>query len=117
MRKRNTLYILSNARVAAIDKKTGAIVWEVKLKEYVGGSLAHAIGQIMYEDEKLYVGCNGILLCLSAKDGAFIWKNELKGWGYNFISMANTGIDAAGAATAATASSAAIISATTTATT
>jgi hypothetical protein len=56
----------------------------------------------------------GILLCLSAKDGALIWKNELKGWGYNFVSMANAGNEAAGAASAAqaAASTAAVVAAT-----
>ena len=97
--KKDILYILSNGRVAAINKKDGSIIWEVKLKEFAG-SMARAIGQITVEGDKIYVGSGGILLCLSTKDGSLIWKNELKGWGYNFISFANINNDAVGASAA-----------------
>jgi len=112
MKQNNFLYILSNGRVAAINKKDGAIIWEVKLKEYVTNSMAHSVGQIMVEDNKIFVGCAGILLCLDTKDGSLIWKNELKGWGYNFVSMANVNNDAAGAAIKAAAAGAALVAAT-----
>jgi outer membrane protein assembly factor BamB len=104
--KKDVLYILSNGRAAAINKKDGSIVWEVKLKEYAGSSMINSIGQITVEGDKIFIGSGGILLCLAAKDGAFLWKNELKGWGYNFISFANVGSDAAGAAMLAAAASA-----------
>jgi outer membrane protein assembly factor BamB len=110
MKKINSLYILSNGRVAAINKKDGAIIWEIKLKEYTGTGMSHAIGQISVEDDKIYVGISGILLCLAAKDGALVWKNDLKGWGYSFISMSNVNNDAGMAALSA--ASAATIAAT-----
>ena len=96
--KQPHLFILSNGKVAAINKKDGQIVWEVKLSTYAGNSLAFAIGQITVEDNNIYIGCAGIVLCLSTRDGSLIWKNELKGWGYQFVSMANAGNEAAGAA-------------------
>lgn len=108
MKQNNILYILSNGRVAAINKKDGSITWEVKLKQYGLANLAHSVGQITVEDNKIYVGCAGILVCLDTKDGSLIWKNELKGWGFGFVSMANVSSEAAGAAikAAATAASA-----------
>lgn len=109
MKQQTVLYILSNGRVAAINKKDGTIIWEVKLKQYAVNSMAHSIGQIMVEDNKIYVGCAGILLCLHTKDGSLVWKNELKGWGYNFVSMANINSDAAGAASAKAAATAAVV--------
>ena len=78
MKKQEVLYILSNGRVAAISKKDGSIVWEVKIKEHVT-TMSHTPGQISVEDDKLYIALSGKLLCLSTKDGSFIWKNELKG--------------------------------------
>ena len=102
MKKENILYIYSNGRAAAISKKDGTIVWEVNLKQYVGMNV-RAIGQITVEDDKLFIGTGGVLLCLAAKDGAFIWKNELKGWGYNFISIANAENGTASAASASAA--------------
>ncbi len=108
MKQNNTLYILSNGRVAAINKKDGTITWEVKLKEY-GFSNMTQIGQITVEDNKIYIGCAGILVCLDTKDGSLIWKNELKGWGFGFVSIANVNNDAAGAATKATAATGAVV--------
>ncbi|RYY66634.1 MAG: hypothetical protein EOO13_15540 [Chitinophagaceae bacterium] len=101
MRYKNILYIFSNGRVAAIDKKDGQIIWEVKLKQYLGSSMSYAVGQINVEEDNIYVGVSGVLACLARKDGAFKWKNELKGWGYGFISMGNVANEASAAAVAA----------------
>ena len=98
MKKQDHLFILSNGRVAAINKKDGQIVWEVKLKEYLSNSLSYSIGQISVEGNKIFIGCSGILLCLNTKDGSLAWKNELKGWGYQFVSLANATNEAASAA-------------------
>ncbi len=111
--KQNNLFILSNGRVAAINKKDGQIVWEVKLRQYLSSAMTLAIGQISVEDYKIYVGSSGILLCLSTKDGSLIWKNELKGWGFQFVSMANVNNEAASAAAIrAAAATTAVIAAT-----
>ncbi len=102
MKKNEILYIYSNGKAAAINKKDGSLVWEVNLKAYAGMS-ARAIGQITVDDNKLFISTGGVLICLAAKDGAFIWKNGLKGWGYSFISMANAESNAASAAFASAA--------------
>ena len=102
MKQNDIIYIYSHGRVAAISKKDGSIVWEVNCKQYAGMNVS-AIGQITVEDDKLFIGSGGILLCLAAKDGALIWKNELKGWGYNFISIANAESNTASAASASAA--------------
>jgi outer membrane protein assembly factor BamB len=113
MKKINTLYILSGGRVAAINKKDGTIIWEVKLRQYLSAGVTIAVGQINFEDGKLYVGGSGVLLCLDAKDGALLWQNPLKGWGYGFVSMTNAGNEAAAATAISAAASAAIVAATT----
>lgn len=112
MKKNNLLFILSNGRVGAVNKKDGQLVWEIKLKQYLTTAMTMSIGQISMEDDKLYVGGSGVLLCLSTKDGSLIWKNELKGWGYQFVSMANAGNEAAAAAVKAAAAATAAIAAT-----
>ncbi len=98
MKQDTLLFILSNGRVAAINKKDGQIVWEVKLSQYLSSGITHAIGQINVEDNNIYIGISGRLLCLSTKDGSLMWKNELKGWGFQFVSMANSNNEAASAA-------------------
>lgn len=112
MKTTPALYILSNGRVAAINKKDGNIIWEVKLKQYLDTKMTLSIGQIAVEDNKIFVGSTGVLLCLNTKDGSLIWKNELKGWGYNFVSMANVTNEAAASATLNAAATATVIAAT-----
>lgn len=113
MKKINAMYILSGGRVAAINKKDGSIIWEVKLRQYLTGSVSISVGQLNFEDGKLYIGGSGVLLCLDAKDGALLWQNPLKGWGYGFVSMANAGNEAAAAAAISAASAGAVAAATT----
>ncbi len=112
MKKDNLLYIFSNGKVAAINKKDGVIKWEVKLKQYLTNSMRLIYGQISVEDNKIYIGSSGVLLCLSTKDGSLIWKNELKGWGYQFVNMANANNEAANAAAISAANAAVVIAAT-----
>lgn len=102
MKSVNHLYILSKGRVAAVNKKDGFVVWEIKLKDYHKNSNGYNYGQISVEADRLFVASSGILFCLVAKDGSLIWVNELKGWGYNFISMAGVANESAAAASAAT---------------
>lgn len=111
MKKNNNIYIFSNGRVAAINKKDGSIVWEIKLKQYISTSTAYTVAQISVEDDKIFVGVSGILLCLSTKDGSLIWKNELKGWGYSYVSIANAGSTDQSSSAGAAAASAALIAA------
>lgn len=114
MKTKQALFIFSKGRVAAIDKKSGEILWQVKIKDYIQGNGGYYYGQIVVEDNMVFIGTSGILLCLNAQDGSLLWKNELKGWGYQFVSMANAGSnDIATAASASAAATAAIITATT----
>ncbi len=114
--KKNVIYIFSNGRVAAIDKKKGEIIWEVKLKQYTKSALRMYYGQISVEDDKIFVGVSGLLFCLNAKDGSLLWKNELKGWGYAFVSLAGDGGESSRAAQQAAANAAAVMAASSTAT-
>jgi outer membrane protein assembly factor BamB len=111
MKKNDNMYIFSNGRVAAINKKDGSIVWEIKLKEYIKAGMSYTVAQISVEGDKIYVGVSGIIVCLAVKDGSLIWKNELKGWGYSYVSIANAGNTDQGLAASA-AASAAVVAAT-----
>jgi PQQ-like domain len=93
MKQQKYLYIFSNARIAKINKSNGEIVWEVKLKEH---GLSHVtIGSLKVQDDKIYFGGYGKLLCLKEKDGSLIWKNDLKGWGFGYVIFSNTNTDEA----------------------
>jgi outer membrane protein assembly factor BamB len=86
--KQGYLYIFSYGRVAKVSKANGEIVWEIKLKD-LGISMYNSFGDLRVENDKLYLGISGHLICLAEKDGSLVWKNDLKGWGYNYISIAN----------------------------
>ena len=75
----------------------------------MGGSRAHNIGQLSVEDDKLFIGISGILVCLRTKDGSLVWKNELKGWGYQFISLANVNNESGAASMAASAAATTVV--------
>jgi outer membrane protein assembly factor BamB len=83
-----SLYIFSYGRVAKLNKQNGEIVWEIKLKD-LGVTSYNAFGDIRHEGEYLFIGISGHIICLTEKDGSLVWKNDLKGWGYNYISIAN----------------------------
>jgi outer membrane protein assembly factor BamB len=110
--KTEKMFILSNGRVAAINKKNGEIIWEVKLKPILGTSMGYTIGQIHVEGDKLYIGISGTIACLNAKDGSLVWKNLLKGWGYGFVSLSNANNSDMANAVASINASAALVAAT-----
>lgn len=94
MARKDKLYIFSNGKIAAIEKRDGNIFWEVKIKDIFKKSTYASFGTIYEEEGKLYVGFSGHIICLNAKDGSLLWKNELKGWGYQPISIAGANDDA-----------------------
>ena len=83
-----TLYIGCNGMVAAIDVRTGEMIWEKKLSSKILSSLNHADVSIIHDDKIVYAGCYGHLFALDAKTGEELWHNELKGWGHNEVSLA-----------------------------
>jgi outer membrane protein assembly factor BamB len=83
-----SVYIFSFGRVAKLNKQNGEIVWEIKLKD-LGITSYNAFGDIRHEGEYLFIGISGHIICLTENDGSLVWKNDLKGWGYNYISIAN----------------------------
>jgi outer membrane protein assembly factor BamB len=82
------LYIFSLGRIAKLNKQNGEIVWDVKLKD-MDISMYNTFGDIRHEGDYLFIGVSGHIICLNEYDGSLVWKNDLKGWGYNYISIAN----------------------------
>jgi outer membrane protein assembly factor BamB len=68
------LYVgLADSRVVAIDKESGAIVWERQLELPVHGGMAEYDGRIYFG------GTDDFVHCLSADDGDPVWKYETGG--------------------------------------
>ena len=99
-----------NRRVAALDKRTGQIVWQWK------ASKGRMYVTLMLEGDVLIAGVDGYMYGLDARTGAQLWFNEMSGFGTGVTSLASVSGSAQnpGAAAAANAAaSAAAASATT----
>ena len=85
------LIIGTNGFVSAIDPASGQQLWRTKLREgFLGGSRGCDVS-VLVEDNIVYAGCYGRIYALNASDGVVLWSNELKGLGYDDVSLAKRG--------------------------
>ena len=90
-----------NRRVAALDKRTGEIVWEQKLRkgqQYV---------TLLLDGGVLIVAVDGYMYGLDALTGEQLWFNEMAGFGTGVTSLASLNGSAPNLAAAAAATAAA----------
>lgn len=69
------LYIGVKGHVVCLDKATGNIQWEQKLK-------TADLTNIIQDGNLIFAHAAGHLFCLDAATGHVKWKNELSGLGY-----------------------------------
>ena len=95
MAKSDLAFIGIRGLVLAMDKSSGARVWETKLK---GGSFV----TLLVDEDKVFAGTQGEIFCLDAATGQIIWHDGLRGYGLGLMSIAtkngNTGLQALAAA-------------------
>lgn len=80
------LFIACNGHVAALDASTGQERWRVALQGVFGATQGQDV-TILEHDGRVYAGANGHVFCLDAATGARVWDNELKGLGYNDVTL------------------------------
>jgi outer membrane protein assembly factor BamB len=85
------LYIGCNGTVAAIDPRTGYEAWRTPLQSGVFGATRRQDICLLEDQGRIYAGCNGHLFALDGKTGRILWNNELKGMGYNDVTLAMAG--------------------------
>lgn len=80
----DVLYVGFNRRVAAIDQRSGAVIWQ--------WTASHGTGfvSLLLEGEQLFVSVNGYLYALDARTGAQLWHNPMKGFGYGVTSLCSS---------------------------
>jgi outer membrane protein assembly factor BamB len=86
------LYIGCNSVVAAIDPTDGSMVWVTSLA--AGGFFSGHASQdvcVLEHQDKVFAGCYGHLFALAGDTGEILWHNELKGFGYNDVTLAMAG--------------------------
>jgi outer membrane protein assembly factor BamB len=98
------VFVGLNGRVAALEKRTGEVVWE-----WSSGRSGYVL--LLVERDCLVASVNGYLYGLDPLSGDQRWHNPLKGWGVGVASLASatqaTPADAVAAAAAAQAAGAA----------
>jgi PQQ-like domain len=77
----NLVYVGIRGSVLALDKNSGARVWEQKLK---GGAFV----TLLVEDEKIFAGAQGEIFCLDAATGKLLWQDGLRGYGLGLMHIA-----------------------------
>jgi outer membrane protein assembly factor BamB len=82
------LIIGSNGYVAAIDPATGQEQWRTGLPLGMMGGTSACDVTVLVSDGRVIAGARGNLFGLSIDDGKILWQNDLKGMGYNDVSMA-----------------------------
>lgn len=82
----NVVYLGVKAHVVAIDKNTGATLWQTKLKGgFAGGE---RFVTILAEENRVFAHTCGELFCLDAVSGRMLWNNRLEGLSYDIASLA-----------------------------
>ncbi len=87
----NYLFIGCNGYVAAVNPNDGSEVWRTRLKPGMLSATSHEDVCILEHENRLYAGCGGHLFCLDATTGQVLWHNDLKGLGYNSVTLAMAG--------------------------
>src|SRR5688572_32870118 len=82
------LIIGSNGYVAVIEVMTGQELWRTALEIGLLSTTARSDVSVLVEDKFVFAGSHGHLFCLDVENGTVIWHNELKGMGYNDVSLA-----------------------------
>ncbi len=82
------LIIGSNGYVAAIDPVNGLELWRTGLPLGMMGGTSPCDVTVLVSAGRILAGARGNLFGLNMEDGKILWQNDLKGLGYNDVSMA-----------------------------
>ena len=94
------VFVGFNSRVAAVDRRTGDIVWEWKSPKG-----RHSFVALLLDGDQLFVSIHGYTYCLDARTGSEVWNNPFSGFGHGIPSLVSAGgansVSAAASAAAA----------------
>jgi outer membrane protein assembly factor BamB len=78
------IYVGFNSRIAALDRATGELVWDLK-SPHGSGFVA-----LLLDREQLIVSVQGYTWSLDPLTGDTLWENFLKGFGYGVPCLVST---------------------------
>ena len=74
-----------------MDQATGTELWRTLVSKGILGTSGQDVSVII-ADGAVFAGSHGKLFCLDLETGEIRWTNELKGMGYNDVSLAIEGV-------------------------
>jgi outer membrane protein assembly factor BamB len=81
------VFVGLNGRVAALDRRTGATVWQWRSPKHRNGY----VSLLLLDERQLIVSVDGYTYCLHPRTGQQEWVNELKGFGTGVTSIVALG--------------------------
>ena len=66
MSTKDVIFVGFNKRVAALDRKTGEIIWQWKASD------GHGFVSLLLDGDRLFVSVNGYMYCLEAATGKLL---------------------------------------------
>jgi len=84
MKMKDLVFVGFNARVAALDQRTGDIVWQWKASDGSG------YVSLLLDGTSLFASVNGYTYCLDAPTGQQLWQNRMTGFGFGVTSLVST---------------------------
>jgi outer membrane protein assembly factor BamB len=90
---RRLVFVGFNSRVAALDRQTGAVVWNWKSPKGSSNYVA-----LLLDGDQLIVSIQGYTYCLNPLDGSQVWFNPLSGYGVGVPSLASVNGSSSGGA-------------------
>lgn len=80
---RSLLFVGFNRKIAALDRRTGDIVWSWTAPDGSG------FVTLLLDGDRLMAAVNGYTYCLDPRTGAQLWMNPMKGFGYGVTCLAS----------------------------
>ena len=75
------VYVGFNGKVAALDRRSGEIIWRWSAPQGSG------YVSLLLDGDSLFAAVNGYTYCLDPRSGQQLWLNPMKGFAYGVTSI------------------------------
>ncbi len=82
MRNTEMVFVGFSGKAAALDRRSGAILWQWSAPKGAG------YVSLLLDGDSLFAAVNGYTYCLDPRTGQQLWFNPMKGFGYGVTSIA-----------------------------
>jgi len=79
------IFVGFNRRVAALDRRSGEVVWEWRAPK------GHGYVSLLLDGVLLFAAVQGYIYCLDPRTGEQLWLNPMRGFGHGVTCIATAG--------------------------